>query len=166
MCILLHDISIWYIRKAELNIWYRNLCLQLQRSYVSRDTWPHPSFPQYGAVVLSPLQKSIPKEWCFHLHASRLGWCCPLEPLLLVFSGCEWNRVWSAAAVAHLWQGPSCAFWDAVLHTTVVLCRYVCLWPVSLHDSCHSPSTSLINKLFLSTGLPLTGCFFVLHHSR
>ncbi|CDQ68550.1 unnamed protein product [Oncorhynchus mykiss] len=30
--------------------------------------------PQYGAVVLSPLQKSIPKE-CFHLHASRLGWC-------------------------------------------------------------------------------------------
>ena len=36
---------------------------------------PHPSSPQYGAVVLSPLQKSIPKEWCFHLHASWLGWC-------------------------------------------------------------------------------------------
>uniref|UniRef100_A0AAQ4PUW1 Myoferlin like n=1 Tax=Gasterosteus aculeatus aculeatus TaxID=481459 RepID=A0AAQ4PUW1_GASAC len=28
----------------------------------SRDTRPHPSSPQYGAVGLSPLQKSIPKE--------------------------------------------------------------------------------------------------------
>ncbi len=28
----------------------------------SCDTWPHPSSPQYGAVVLSPLQKSTPKE--------------------------------------------------------------------------------------------------------
>ncbi len=41
----------------------------------SRDTWPHPSSPQYGAVVLFPLQKSKPKAWCFHHHASRLGWC-------------------------------------------------------------------------------------------
>ena len=41
----------------------------------SCDTWPHPSSPQDGAVVLSPLQKSIPKEWCFHLHSSRLWWC-------------------------------------------------------------------------------------------
>ena len=28
----------------------------------THDTWPHPSSPQYGAVALSPLQKSIPKE--------------------------------------------------------------------------------------------------------
>ncbi len=41
----------------------------------SRDTWPHPSSPQYGAAVLSPLQKSTPKAWCFHPHASRLVWC-------------------------------------------------------------------------------------------
>ena len=27
-------------KKAELNIWYRNLCLQLQRSYVSCSSWP------------------------------------------------------------------------------------------------------------------------------
>ncbi len=40
-----------------------------------RDAWTHPSSPQYGAVVLSPLQKSTPKVWCSHPHASRLGWC-------------------------------------------------------------------------------------------
>ncbi len=38
--ILLHEISIWYNRKIELNIWYRNLCLQLQRSDVSCSSWP------------------------------------------------------------------------------------------------------------------------------
>jgi hypothetical protein len=27
-----------------------------------RGCWPHPPSPQYGAVVMSPLQKSIPKE--------------------------------------------------------------------------------------------------------
>uniref|UniRef100_A0A4W5LVZ4 Large ribosomal subunit protein uL13m n=1 Tax=Hucho hucho TaxID=62062 RepID=A0A4W5LVZ4_9TELE len=46
--------------------------------------------------------------------------------------------------------------------------RYTCLVPGRitqllqigrLHDSCHSPSTSLINELFSPTGLPLTGCF-------
>ncbi len=172
--ILLHEISIWYNRKIELNIWYRNLCLQLQRSDVSCSSWPglhtlqqgfwstppYRSFPDlsgfeavagqhrvsapsidfllgsgsgdwlghsrtlkcflrshslvalavclrslscwktqpwpicnaltegrrllgkisryiapYGAVVLSPLQKSTPKAWCFHPHTSRLGWC-------------------------------------------------------------------------------------------
>ncbi len=41
----------------------------------SCNTWPHPSSPQYGAVVLSSLQKSTPKAWCFHPHASRMGWC-------------------------------------------------------------------------------------------
>ncbi len=29
----------------------------------SRDRWPHLSSPQYGAVILSPLQKSTPKAW-------------------------------------------------------------------------------------------------------
>ncbi len=28
----------------------------------SHDTWPHPSSPQYGAVILSPLQKATPKH--------------------------------------------------------------------------------------------------------
>ncbi len=31
----------------------------------SRETWPHPSSPQYGAVVLSPLQKSTPQSMMF-----------------------------------------------------------------------------------------------------
>jgi hypothetical protein len=55
-----------------------------------------------------------------------------------------WNPVGSSAAIAHRWQEPaSCALLDAVLHTTVVLRCYlpVCGLPVSLHDSCHSPST-------------------------
>uniref|UniRef100_A0A672N155 Microtubule-associated protein RP/EB family member 1-like n=1 Tax=Sinocyclocheilus grahami TaxID=75366 RepID=A0A672N155_SINGR len=37
----------------------------------SRNTWPHPSSPQYGAVVLSPLQKSTPK---WSLYQKRLFW--------------------------------------------------------------------------------------------
>ncbi len=36
----MHEIRIWYNRKIELNIWYRNLCLQLQRSDVSCSSWP------------------------------------------------------------------------------------------------------------------------------
>jgi len=31
--------SIWYIRKADLNIWYRNLCLQWWRSYIFCSSW-------------------------------------------------------------------------------------------------------------------------------
>ncbi len=38
--ILLHEISIWYNRKIELNIWYRKLCLPLQRPDVSCSSWP------------------------------------------------------------------------------------------------------------------------------
>jgi len=42
-----------------------------------RDTWPHPSSPQYGAVVLSPLQKSTPKTLfpppCFTVGMVFLG---------------------------------------------------------------------------------------------
>ena len=57
------------------------------------------------------------------------------------------------------------------MHTTVVLRRYLSDGgpPVSLHDSCHSPSTSLINELILPTGLPLTRCFLFFclsHYSR
>ncbi len=52
----------------------------LQCSYWGKEVFGqnlaiHPSSPQYGAVVLSPLQQSTPKAWCFHPHASRLGWC-------------------------------------------------------------------------------------------
>ncbi len=54
----------WHILLREGSCWPK-----------SRDTWPHPSSPQYGAVALSPLQKSTPKAWCFRPHASRLGWC-------------------------------------------------------------------------------------------
>ncbi|KAJ8388227.1 hypothetical protein AAFF_G00135980 [Aldrovandia affinis] len=34
-----------------------------------------------------------------------------------------------------------------------------CRLPVSLNQSGHSPLTSLINKVFSPTELPLTGCF-------
>uniref|UniRef100_A0A8C7JPG3 Transient receptor potential cation channel, subfamily V, member 1 n=1 Tax=Oncorhynchus kisutch TaxID=8019 RepID=A0A8C7JPG3_ONCKI len=50
--------------------------------------------------------------------------------------------------------GLVCSFRDAVLRRYLPICGP----PVSLHDSCHSSSTSLINKLFLPTGLLLTGC--------
>ncbi len=36
----MHEISISYNRKIELNIWYRKLCLQLQRSDISCSSWP------------------------------------------------------------------------------------------------------------------------------
>ena len=51
----------------------------------------------------------------------------------------------------YLRQGPtSCAFRDAVLHSTVVLRRYlhVCGLPVSFHDSFPSPSTSHQQAVF------------------
>ncbi len=50
-------------------------CSYWEKKPNSRDTWPHLSSPQYGAVALSPLQKSTPKAWFFHPHPSRLGWC-------------------------------------------------------------------------------------------
>lgn len=68
--------------------------------------------------------------------------------------------MWSSAAIAHPWQGPtSCAFRDAVLHTTVVLRRYL-LFVVHLL-ACTILAIlllPLINNLFLPTGLPLSGC--------
>ncbi len=36
----MHEICIWCKIKLELNIWYKNLCLQLQRSGVSCSSWP------------------------------------------------------------------------------------------------------------------------------
>ncbi len=69
--------------------------------------------------------------------------------------------MWSSAAVAHLLQGSTCcAFRDGILHTLVVTSgylRYCCLSIFS--NQSHSPLTSDINKVFLSTQLPLTGYF-------
>ncbi len=50
--ILWHEISIWYNRKIELNIWYRNLCLQLQRSDISCSSGP-------GLLTLQQAHSSI-----------------------------------------------------------------------------------------------------------
>ncbi len=54
---LLHEI-IWYNRKIELNIWYRNLCLQLQRSEVSCSSWPGLHTLQQGFWPTPPFRSS------------------------------------------------------------------------------------------------------------
>lgn len=53
-----------------------------------------------------------------------------------------------------------CTLRDALLHTTVLNSCYlsICGLSVSLNESGHSPLTSLINKVFLPTELPLTEC--------
>ncbi len=50
-------------------------CSYRGKEVVGQNLTIHASSPQYGAVVLSPLQRSTPKAWCFHPHAARLGWC-------------------------------------------------------------------------------------------
>ncbi len=72
----------------------------------SRDKWPHPSTPQYGAVVLSPLQKSTPKAWCFHPHASRLGWCS-WDCAHSSSSSGEWSLYQKVIFWSHLTTWPS-----------------------------------------------------------
>ncbi len=54
----MHEISIWYNRKIELNIWYRNLCLQLQRSDVSCSSWPGLHTLQQGFWPTTPYWSS------------------------------------------------------------------------------------------------------------
>ena len=78
--------------------------------------------------------------------------------LLVIYS--IWNH-WSSAAVAAPLQGLTCCvFRDALLHTTVLMQGYLsyCHLPVSLNQSEPSPPTSLINKVFSSTELLLSGC--------
>ncbi len=67
--ILLHEISIWYNRKIELNIWYRNLCFQLQRSDVSCSSWSSLHTLQEGFWPTPPYRSS---------------------PDLSGFGGCRW----------------------------------------------------------------------------
>ena len=67
----------------------------------------------------------------------------------------------SAAVTYPLRHLTLCLVRDALLHTTAVMCGYLCYChrPVSFDQSGSSPLTSLINK----AELLLTGCF--LHHS-
>ena len=53
-----------------------------------------------------------------------------------------------------------CMLRDAILHTTVLNSCYlsICGLSVSLNESGHSPLTSLMNKVFLPTEMPLTEC--------
>ncbi len=70
--------------------------------------------------------------------------------------------MWSSAAVDHLIQGSKCcAFRDGILHTLVVTSVYVsyCCLSIISNQSAHSPLTSVINKAFSSTQLPLNGYF-------
>ncbi len=70
--------------------------------------------------------------------------------------------MWSSAAVAHLLQGSTCCvFRDGILHTLVVMSGYFsyCCLSIISNQSAHSPLTSDINKVFLSTQLPLTRYF-------
>ncbi len=57
--ILLHETSIWYNRKIELNIWYRKLCLQLQRSDISCSSWPGFHTLQEGFWPTPPYRSSL-----------------------------------------------------------------------------------------------------------
>jgi len=67
----------------------------------------HPSSSQYGAVVLSPLQKSTPKTWCFLPHVSRLGWCS-WDCTHPSSSKCgEWSLYQKALFWSHLTTWPS-----------------------------------------------------------
>ncbi len=63
---LLHEICIWYNSKIELNIWYRNLCLQLQRSDVSCSSWP----------VLHTLQQGFWPTPPYIVSRSFIFWSC------------------------------------------------------------------------------------------
>ena len=58
-------------------------------------------------------------------------------------------------------------FRDALLHTTVVMCGYLCYGhlPISFDQSGPSPLTLLFNNVFLPAELLLTGCFCFSHHS-
>ncbi len=70
--------------------------------------------------------------------------------------------VWPSGAVAHLLQvSTCCAFRDGILHTLVVMSGYLsyCCLSIISNQSAHSPLTSDINKVFLSTQLPLPGYF-------
>ncbi len=77
--------------------------------------------------------------------------------------------MWSSAAEAHLLQGSMCcAFRDGILHTLVVTSGYLsyCCLSIISNQSAHSPLTSDINKVFLSTQLPLTGHFLFFGPSK
>jgi len=78
-----------------------------------------------------------------------------------ICSGDEWYPVGSSAVVAHPPQGCACCGVNALLHTLVVTSDYFSqsCSSISLTQSAHSPLTSCINKAFLPTGLPHTGCF-------
>ena len=70
--------------------------------------------------------------------------------------------LFASAAVAYpLRRLMCCVFRDALLHTTLVICGYLCYChlPVSFDQSAPSPLTSLNNKVLLPTELLLTGCF-------
>lgn len=81
-CIVLHDISIWYIRRAELNIWYRKLCLQLQRSYVSCSSWPGLQTLQQGFWPTPPYTPSLDPSG-FGAVAGQYGLSAPSKDFLL-----------------------------------------------------------------------------------
>ncbi len=62
----MHEICIWYNSKIELNIWYRNLCLKLQRSDVSCSSWP----------VLHTLQQGFWPTPPYIVSRSFIFWSC------------------------------------------------------------------------------------------
>ncbi len=82
--ILLHEISIWYNRKIEHNIWFRNLCLWLQRSEVSCSSWPgHPACGIFAYSVIQVYSRSFRFWGCrgatqgySSLHRFSIGFRC------------------------------------------------------------------------------------------
>jgi hypothetical protein len=127
---------------------------------VCQENIPHTITPLWSACTFDTAtmwpwtHTAYAKSWLYHQHDATgtvirrttpqlsSGDRVPTSRFFIFFSD---NPVWASAAIARPWQGSaSCALRDSLLHTTFVLCHYlpVCGLPVSLQESCHSPSTS------------------------
>ncbi len=113
----MHEISIWYNRKIELNIWYRNLCLQLQKSVLL-------SCPccVFGVIVMQEdpatthLQCSY---WGKEVFGQNLTTHGPIHPHLnMVQSSCPLCR---KAPPKHDVSTPMLHGWDGVLGIVLIL---------------------------------------------
>ena len=99
------------------------------------------------SVSLSGFWDSSDQAALFQSLTVQFWWSVAHCSLSFLFFWQKWNLTWSSAVVAHPPQGLCCAFWDAFLLTTIV---------------CQLNLTSLINKVFLSVELPLTGLLTIL----
>ncbi len=123
----MHEISIWYNRKIELNIWYRNLCLQLQRSDVS--------FQVLG-LLLGNTEFQLPPYIFYWVQVWRLA--RPLQDLEMLL-------------MEPILSCPCCVFGVIVMlklpATTHLQCSYwgkeVVGQNLAIHDPLHPPINTM-----------------------